>query len=542
MEQVERTADRVVIQARAAGSSAACPDCGTVATQVHGRYRRSLRDGPLGGTPVVIRLRMRRFVCGATDCRRRTFAEQIPGLTTPHARYSPPLRAALTSIAVALAGRAGARLARALGMTVARDTLLNLLRSAPTPHVGEVEVLGVDDFALRRGHVYGTVLLDMATHRPVDVLPGRDGEPFAEWLRAHPGVEIICRDRAGAYAEGARDGAPEATQVADRWHIWHNLGEAVDKTVAAHHACVRAALTAAAQATSPATPPPAMDTEPEPAVDIAPQPESGFDSTPEGMRDVCGRERPLVVRTRERYAAVQRLLAEGASLAAICRELQLDRSTVRRFARATSIDELLVKAVNRTSLLDGYTAHLTARYAAGATDAVTLHAEVQAMGFTGSVQTVRRYLHPLRPTPGRTSPPRPVRPAVPKPRRIVRWIMTDPARLDPDDLAQLTDVLSSCPELQATAAHVRDFADLMHTHHSDRLPDWIRRVEADNLPALHSLVTGLRRDLAAVTAGLTLPWSSGPVEGNVNRIKTIKRQMYGRANFDLLRRRILLAA
>ncbi|WP_426503016.1 ISL3 family transposase [Dactylosporangium sp. McL0621] len=373
-------------------------------------------------------------------------------------------------------------------------------------------------------------MLDMGTHRPVDVLPGRNAEPLTAWLQEHPGAKIICRDRAGAYSEGARAGAPDAIQVADRWHIWHNVGEAVDKTVTAHHACVRAAMTAeVGPATSPAReagPEPTRAAEPAAAV-------------PDGSLDVCGRERSLVVRTRERYTAVQQLLADGASLAEIGRRLELERDTVRRFARAATVDELLVKAVNRASLLDGYTQHLDSRFAAGVTNAAVLHAELAALGFTGSVQTIRRWLHPLRAAV--PTAPRPTRPAVPKPRHITRWIMTDPQHLTPDQHAQLTDVVTSCPELRALAGHVRDFADLMNKHRGDRLPAWMLRVQADNLPALHSLVTGLRRDLDAVIAGLTMIWSSGPVEGAVNRIKTIKRSMYGRAGFDLLRRRILLS-
>jgi hypothetical protein len=239
---------------------------------------------------------------------------------------------------------------------------------------------------------------------------------------------------------------------------------------------------------------------------------------------------------------IQRLLAEGLPPGAIAGQLDLDRGTVRRFARATSLEELLAKAVNRASVLDGYTAHLTSRFAAGVTDAVTLHAELQALGFTGSVQTVRRHLRPLRTTAATAASTVPPRPAVPKPRQLVRWIMTEPDKLNSDEQAQLTDVLVGCSHLQTATDHVRNLADLMHKHRGDRLPQWMQQVEADELPALHSLVAGLRRDLAAVTAGITLPWSSGAVEGNVNRIKMIKRQMYGRASFDLLRKRILLTA
>jgi hypothetical protein len=203
----------------------------------------------------------------------------------------------------------------------------------------------------------------------------------------------------------SRTGAPQAIQVADRWHVWHNLGEAVDKTVAAHHVCLRAAA-AEAQAVDPhgeppPAPPPPPPLPPAPAAaatadDVTTQPEL------QGSRDVCGRERRLVVRTRDRYAAVQQLAAEGHSLNQISQQLRLDRGTVRRFADATSVQQLLVKATNRTGKLDGYTAHLQARFQAGITDAVVVHTELCQCGFTGSVQTVRRFLHPLRDTP----PPR----------------------------------------------------------------------------------------------------------------------------------------
>lgn len=532
IDGIHEVGGRVVIEARSRQDQAACPGCGIESARVHGRYQRRLADTALAGRPVVIQLLVRRLLCREAGCARVTFVEQIPGLTSPHSRYSPPMRAALTALAIALAGRPGARLARKLGMPAGRDTLLGLLRAAPLPEPGTVTALGVDDFALRRGHVYGTVLLDMDTHRPVDVLPGREAEPLADWLRGHPGAEIICRDRAGAYSEGARTGAPDAIQVADRWHIWHNVGEAVDKTVTAHHACVRAAMTAGPDPVPEVGPDPGRDAE----LDADPQPAA----EPDGSLDVCGRERALIVRTRERYTAVQQLLADGASLAEIGRKLDLERGTVRRFARATSLDELLVKAVNRASVLDGYTQHLTTRFTAGVTNATVLHTELTALGFTGSIQTIRRWLHPLR--TAIPAAPQPLRPAIPKPRRITRWIMTDPHHLASDEQAQLSDVLASCPELQAVAGHVRDFADLMNEHHGDRLPDWMLRVQADNLPALHSLIVGLRRDLDAVTAGLTMIWSSGPVEGAVNRIKTLKRSMYGRAGFDLLRRRILLNA
>ncbi|WTE75341.1 ISL3 family transposase [Streptomyces sp. NBC_01615] len=514
---------------------ARCTSCAMPARRVHGRYRRRLADAPIGAAPVVIEFLVRRFKCLNSRCPAVTFAEQIQGLTSPHARYTPLLRTVLTSIALMLAGRPGARLADALSIRVAKDTLLHLLRAVPEPPPAQVRVLGVDDFALRKGDSYATLLVDLEARRPLDVLAGRDAAPLADWLHGHPEVEIICRDRAGAYAEGARTGAPQAEQIADGWHLWRNLAEALEKTVGVHYGCIRAAF---------ATP---LVTEVDAAGDLVAEEPSIAESTPfvppDGTLDFAGRPRRLVARTTERYEVVQQRLAEGKTLAAIRHELRLDHSTVRRFARARSLDELLVKATNRATLLDEYKPYLHQRWTDGCHSIPQLHRELREQGFTGDIQCVRRYFRPfkkphsalLKDPPG---PPPAIRLA-PKPRWVVRWIMTNPERLAETDAADLKAIRTACPQLDAAARHVRDFATMMRHHCGDLLPAWMDRVLADDLPALHSLVNGLRRDIAAVTADFSTSWSSGQVEGHVTRVKLLKRMGFGRANLDLLRRRVL---
>lgn len=380
VEQADQLRGLVCLSVRVRGKEGRCPRCGAVSSRVHGRYVRRLADAAAGGQRVVIRLQVRRFRCGSPDCPVRTFAEQVEGLTTAYARRTPLLQGMLQAAGLALAGRAGARLAGAFGLPASRNTMLRLVRALPDPQVSGIPVVGVDDFALRGGHVYGTVLVDMGTHHPVDLLPDREAETFADWLREHPGATVICRDRAGAYADGARQGAPDAIQVADHWHLWHNLAQHVEKSVARHRACLK-------------------EPEPEPEPAQPDDGESGPDLQQIAAEAAAARieETALVRRTRERYEAVQALLAQGKGIKPIMRELHLARETVRRFARAGSVDDLLAKARDqRPSVLDEFKPYLHERWNAGCTNVLQLHAEAQARGYQGSYGTIRDYPKPFR--------------------------------------------------------------------------------------------------------------------------------------------------
>ncbi|WP_283780412.1 ISL3 family transposase [Nocardia sputi] len=497
-----------------------CPGCGTLSGRVHSRYQRRLSDTSITGREVVIGLRVRRLFCGNSDCGKTTFVEQVPQLAARHARRTLILQRALCAVGLALGGRAGARLTRQLAATVSRMTLLRQIRALPDPRHPIPRVLGVDDFALRRGHNYGTILIDMQTRRPIEVLDDRTADTLAAWLQAHPGVEIVCRDRAGAYAEGAAVGAPDAVQVADRWHIWRNLGEAVERTVARHRASLAAAITDSEPRDRPALTEVAAEIHRGP---LAPH----------------QRQDRTAVRTRQRWSEVHALLAQGETIRAISRQLGLARGTARRFARAESADELLVnnRTGYRVSVLDAYKTDLHRRWNEGCTNASQLFEEIKSCGYQGSEKMVRTYLQPFRTLAHIPAPPRKP-PAV---RKVVSWIMTNPDTIAAEHRDGLESILAVSPELAALTGHVRAFAEIMGERRGRDLERWMAAVDADDQLALHSFVRGLRRDQDAVVAGLTMSWNSGAVEGHVNRIKMLKRQMFGRAKTDLLRKRILLS-
>jgi len=519
---------RIHLEARRAAATACCPACGRRSRRVHGRYTRRIQDEPLGGRPVVVHLRVRRFVCPRRTCPKRTFAEQAPALAKRYARRSAPLEASLERIGVALGGRPGVRLSEALDRPVGRTTLLRLVCRLPLPAAPPPRVLGVDDWARKRGHTYGTLLVDQERHAVVDLLPERTAEVLAAWLREHPGIEIVCRDRAGAYADGVRRGAPAAIQGADRWHILVNLREALERLLTRKHAAVRAAAGDLAPGPPPAPPRATAPGEP----DAAPG-----DRLTRAQRE----QRDRRARRYARYQEVRALHDRGLSARQIARTLGLARRTVRRFLRAEGFPERQPRRPCPT-LLTPYEPYLRERWAAGCRNAAQLWREVRARGFTGGYSGLAVRLAAWRAGDGSAQPgPAPAPPRV-SVRQATWLLLRDPDTLDQAEQAYVAALTRRCPEAAQAQELARRFLTLVRERDHAALAPWVEQVEQSDLSDLRGFAAGLRRDWAAVSAGLELPWSNGQTEGQVNRLKLLKRQMYGRAGFALLRHRFLLTA
>ncbi|SDP95648.1 ISL3 family transposase [Lentzea jiangxiensis] len=331
------------------------------------------------------------------------------------------------------------------------------------------------------------MLIDAVTHRRVDVLPDRKAATLAGWLREHRGVEVVCRDGSAAYAEAIRQAVPHAVQASDRWHLWHNLAAAVEKTVIAHATC--------------------WNTTPTPRTRRWPH-----------------------ARTRKRFAAVHALLAQGAGLLECARCLGWALNTVKRYARAQRVEELLRPPRYGACLVDRHR-DLVRQRLAEKVPVTRILAEIREQGYTGSANLLVRYINQGRADPERVAP---------APRRLVSWLMSRPSDLPDHTRRHLDDLIAACPETTTLAARVREFAAILTGRRGEDLSGWIATTRADALPGFDSYLNGLDKDLDAAVAGLTVPYSNGPTEGVNTKIKLLKRQTYGKASFSLLRKRILL--
>lgn len=527
----------MTIRAVSEATEVHCPVCGEPTDRVHSRYVRTLTDLPWAGIAVRLHVHARKFFCGNPACPRTIFAERLEGIAAVHARRTDRQREALTTIAFALGGEAGARLAGGLGMPASPDTLLRLIRRSPEAEAPAPLVLGVDDWAIHKGLTYGTILVDLERHRPVDLLPERSSESLAAWLRAHPGVAVIARDRAGVYAEGARDGAPNATQVADRWHLVDNLADALEDFLRAKGPALKA--TAAA-----------LDTQVTTAA-ARPPPEAVYQGKRRHPQPELWRERVEaaaeagVARRRANYEQARTLRANGACVAQIARTVGISRMTVYKYLREGPPQRKRHSVHGRQRVLEPWEPYLLKRWEEGCRMATVLWREIRAQGFAHSLTNVQRFVNQLR----REGPPPAGRPRTaltkpdgPPPRRVAALVLRRPEQRTAEQRAYLTQLATEDPAIAAAVDLAEDFLLMLRRREGERLPAWLDRAEVSGVGDLARFATKLREDLAAVQAGLTLQGSNGQTEGQVTKLKLVKRQGYGRAKVDLLRQRLLRAA
>jgi transposase len=524
LEQASIEPNQLVLTVATTQTQALCPLCSQAATRIQSRYTRTLADLPWASQSVSLRLLIRRFFCFNHSCARKVFTERLPSVVLPYARRTNRLREHLLETAFALGGEAGARQCASSGIGVSADTLLALLRRQALPAQPTPRVLGVDDWSFRRGHEMATILVDLERHHPVDLLPDRSEDSFAAWLESHPGVEVISRDRGEIYAVGGRRGAPGAIHVADRWHLLKNLGDAVVKLMSRHAPTLRHAA-----AQIPREPFGAAELPQPAALVVKPQRKR---STPAPLS--VQRQRQL-----EMYQEVRALVRQNWTVAAIAEHLHLNRITVRKYRDMDSFRDQ--RTTSRVSEAEPYRAYLEQRWAEGCSEAKQLWLELQTQGYEGGYKSVWQFtrywklpetLAPAKPAPVPTTPTR-------TPRQAMWLVMRRVDELSQEDSVYREHMVEHCPELAVAERLVKEFQVLLRHRQAEKFDDWLERATTSGVGELRRFALGLLQDEAAVRAALSQEWSNGQVEGQVTKLKLVKRQMYGRAKFDLLRARVL---
>lgn len=544
------------LDAEGEGDEAPCPSCGGACRRVHDRYRRSPLDLPWRGFAVRLAVTVRRFRCDNPVCARTTFAEDFGPPLRRRSRFTADVLGYLRDLGQALGARPGARLAERSGAPASHDTVLRLVRSTEAPAAPTPRVLGVDDLALRRGCRYATILVDMETHDPIDLLEGRDAETLATWLREHPGVEIIVRDRGGAYADGARAGAPDARQIADRFHLVKNVTDAFDELLKQ-----RRWETATDGTVAPTDPPLGAEQAREDPVEAARPEEVAADTPSAASPEPPPPARPLsptkqqeIARraTREaRWTAVHDRRAHGDSIRRIAGALHLHRRTVRRLLDSAEPphnrrDHPRPGGITSPKLAP-YTEYLQRRWREGCTNAVRLHDEIVERGYTGSrtllSEAVRSWRPPRAPKPLRRKRNR----RALDPRRLRRLLTRPPERLKADERTVVQRLLDADETVASAYTLVQRFRTVLKEQDAAGLESWLTDAQASGIPSLAGVAPTpagrpcMLADHAAVAAAVTETWSNGTVEGHVHKVKLLKRQGYGRAAFALLRLRVLVA-
>ena len=515
---------------------AQCPLCQTVSRRVHSRYERTLQDLTLAHYSMILQLQVRKFFCINSACIRRIFTERIPQVAAPWARKTVRLVRRLQQIGIALGGAAGARLSDHLDYPACGSTLLNHLKQVPMPQLAVPKVLGVDDFALRKGRHYGTILVDLERHQPIALLSDRKAETLAEWLIQHPGVEVLSRDRSKVYRSGMNQGAPAAVQVADRFHLVQNLSETLEQVFLGYSSQLKAIEQKQRQALAPAD----LET-----VIVS--------AKPTATASAQARTHSTHQRRVEQQQQIHKLHQQQWSQVAIAQELGISERTVRRYLKLPPMSQTPShRPTFGRSKLESYKQRLLTWWNAGIKQPKLLLSLLQSLGYNGSERTLTRYISQLRSAQGlpamrghgAQSSAKVIDPQFPPltARRASYLVVKRPENRQSEDSQLLEQIRAEHPDLAVAVKLADEFLHLLRQQRADGFEEWLMGAMQSSLPPFKRFAQGLIEDYGAVKASMEMSVSNGAVEGLNNRLKMLKRQMYGRAGLELLERRFLLAS
>ena len=476
-----------------------------------------------------LHLKVRRFRCTNPSCARQTFAEQFPEWLPAYARHTMRLNTLIRHVGLEVGGEAGRRILRYCNVRVSGDTIVRRLRQTDLQVSFAPRVIGVDDWAIKKGRDYGTIIVDLEKHQVIDLLSDRTAATLAQWLQRHPSIEIVARDRSTEYATGIQAGAPRALQVADRWHLLLNLRQMLERLVATIY--------------------PRLEPLPIPegkAHLFLPQRQSFQRTRAEQASSQTSRARRMA-----QYELIQQLRHEGYNIAQIARLLGLHRDTVRKNFYATSFPERKRRHSER-SILNPYPPYLEQRQHDGCENAMQLWREIKALGYPGTPRQVLRWMQLRRTQPAPSTPNKyrspstePVAHApsdnqwkLPSPKQLA-WLLVHNSENLTEQETIIVAHLHKDPDISVVYPLAQQFASMIRERSADLLDTWLDTCLNAGVVQLYNFAIGIQQDYAAIQAALDTAWSNGQTEGQVNRLKFIKRQMYGRAHFDLLRLRVL---
>jgi transposase len=516
LDSIEVQEQTVIVHLHAIAPTAACPYCGTVGSRVHSRYERSIADVAFGGRKLELKLLVRKWICPEASCSRHIFAERFPELVQRYARMTDRLIKALQSAGVITNGADAAQIASAFGVPTTAKTIIRRVLQLPLPSEGSVRKVGIDEWAWKKGHRYGTILVDLEKRRVVQLLAERSVETSKVWLRQHPEIDLVSRDRGKLFREAATLGASQAKQVIDRFHLQKNFAEALEKFFRQQEPLLKKATRGNSGKARPAE----------------------KSAVPEKV----AQERRARHRQRVRlHTRIWKLYREGYHKEQIAQIIGVSSRSVYRVLQQQAPPPPRRRS-RSSSIVDPYLSYLTARWNQGCHNVARLYEELVAQGYTGSRRTLELRLRPFRPQGGRpVSKQTVIFDKPPSPRGVALMMVRPEQSRTREQTAYLEQLIQSNETIAAVFELAQDFGRLLRKREGQvRLEQWKAAVQASGIAELIAFVDGLVDDGQAVTNGCSLTWSNGMVEGFINKVKWIKRSSYGQAGFPLLQRRVLL--